>query len=250
MGSVPDPLSTARPCAAVSKIRSNGGRFQYCRLAKGAPEREERWMTGMSAAHADRSRPAAPDRRAAARRSRRAERARARRRRARCVARSVQPGRSMTASGIRPAIVSPAAPAMEAGEAIRAHDPDEPHARTARDEVARESTVNVAPISSSNPVTSMRGRRATTRAAARRAAIGGKSLGVFKRIAGRHHPPDAVEPQPFQRKQADMPVPRMRRIERAAVEADPQAGRMGRQRGPLRLAFSRIEPARPRARGI
>ena len=180
----------------------------------------------------DRSRPAAPDRRAAARRSRRDERARARRRRAHCVARSVQPGRSMTASGIRPAIVSQPRqrwkPARQSAPMIQTNRTP---GQRAFEIAERYRPYNVAPISSSNPVTSMRGCRATTRAAARRAAIGGKSALLFKRIAGRHHPPDAVEPQPFQRKQAHMPVPRMRRIERAAVRGRPACPARVRQAG-------------------
>src|SRR4051812_22137929 len=123
----------------------------------------------------------------------------------------------------------PAAPAMEAGEAIRAHDPHEPHARTARDEVAegidrkRRADLLLEPCHVDARAPRHDPRRCQTRRDWWKTAL------LFKRIAGRYHPPDAVEPQPFQRKQADMLVPRMRRIERAAVEADPQAGRMGRQ---------------------
>jgi hypothetical protein len=53
-------------------------------------------------------------------------------------------------------------------------------------------------MSASTPVTTMRGWAATLRACAMRAASGGRSA-VLQRIAGRHQPPDRVEPQAFQR---------------------------------------------------
>ena len=52
---------------------------------------------------------------------------------------------------------------------------------------------------------------------------------VLERIARRHQPPDAVEPEPLHGDQAGGAMGVVRRIERAAEQADAHAGRMGRE---------------------
>ena len=56
----------------------------------------------------------------------------------------------------------------------------------------------------------------------RRDALGErrKPARVLQRIAGRHQPPDAVEVEPLHREQAGGAMRRVRRIERAAEQAD------------------------------
>ena len=95
----------------------------------------------------------------------------------------------------------------------------------------RDRVVGVARADdASRPVTSMRGWPASARAAAMRLRSGVQSARVLERIAGRHQPPDPVEAEPLHRQQAGGAMRLMRRIERAAEQADAHAGRVRRQR--------------------
>ena len=60
-------------------------------------------------------------------------------------------------------------------------------------------------------------------AASRREASGGRPRVSFSGIAGADQPPDPIEADPLQGKLGRMDVPAVRRIERAAEEADPHA---------------------------
>jgi hypothetical protein len=76
-------------------------------------------------------------------------------------------------------------------------------------------------MTASSPVTSMRGWCVRARALAMRVASG-----VLERVAGRHQPPDAIELEPLQRQQTGGQMRQMRRIEGAAEQPDPHAGRI------------------------
>ena len=62
----------------------------------------------------------------------------------------------------------------------------------------------------------------------------------LQRIARRHQQPHLVQPQPPQRQCGDVPMPRMRRIERAAEQADAH---------PPPVAEPRQRIHKPRAQG-
>ena len=85
-------------------------------------------------------------------------------------------------------------------------------------------------MTASRQLTSIRGSSATSRAAC--SALGEivQRAGILQRIARRHQPPDPIELQPLQRKQADGAMRGVRRIERAAEQADAHAVRMKRDR--------------------
>ena len=62
----------------------------------------------------------------------------------------------------------------------------------------------------------------------------GHAVRFLQGIAGGNQQPNLVQPQPLQRDLRHMPVPFMRRVERAAEDADPQPVAMaepGRRRG-------------------
>ena len=78
-------------------------------------------------------------------------------------------------------------------------------------------------MTDSRQLTSMRGSSAILRAASARSSRSCKSAVILERIARRHQPPHAVELQPLDREQADGAMRDMRRIERAAEQADAHA---------------------------
>ena len=102
-------------------------------------------------------------------------------------------------------------------------------------------------MTASRPVTSMRGWRVSARAAAMRWASGCEATRVLERIARRHQPPHAVEVEPLHRQQARGEMRLMRRIERAAEQADAHAGRMRRKRNSQAFGWLR---RRRRGRGL
>ena len=58
----------------------------------------------------------------------------------------------------------------------------------------------------------------------------GEPARVLERIARRHQPPDPVEAEPLHRQQAGREMRLVRRIERAAEQADAHAGRVRGER--------------------
>ena len=82
-------------------------------------------------------------------------------------------------------------------------------------------------------VTATRGPATSRRAASTRACSAASSALRFQRIAGRHQPPDPVEAEPRQREAGNKRVALVRRIERAAEEADAHARR---ERGQARYS--------------
>ena len=78
--------------------------------------------------------------------------------------------------------------------------------------------------------------------AAMRSASGGKPARVLERIARRHQPPDPVEIEPLHRDQAGAEMRLVRRIERAAEQADAHAGGVG---GKAAAASSQSRAAGP-----
>ena len=142
-----------------------------------------------------------------------------------CVAFRVQPGRSMTAIGIIRAMSPPAAPAVEARQVVRAHDPDEIDTRIA----PLEKGQRVDRVAGPDLLLETRSRRCGDgRSAARASATRSDSRGEFARIlqgiARGDDPPDPVEARGASGPcRLTMAVPRMGGIERAAIEADPHA---------------------------
>ena len=139
---------------------------------------------------------------------------------------------------------------MELREIVAAHQPDEASAWRALlqnpDEVGGVARSELR----SAPVMTMRGCAATSAARSHPSACGGRPAASFSGLAGRHQPPDPVEPEPVERHQARAAVADMRRVERAAVEADPLPRPVRRQAGenPARSRRCRVTAASGRCR--
>ena len=124
---------------------------------------------------------------------------------------------------------APVLPAVEPGEIVRPHDPHEPRAGTAAlqpadgvDGVARADLRLKAGDIDAGMIRQRAGGR-HPRLQRRQAVV------VLQGIAGRGQPPHAVKPEPRQGHEAGQPVALVRRIERAAKQADAQPGGAARQ---------------------
>ncbi len=138
----------------------------------------------------------------------------------------VHPGRSTTAIGIMRAILRQPRQRWKPREVVGAHDPDEAHAPGS----AARDRPGYRPCSAPRCPPRRRSRRwpdgAPPAWPPRSAlAVDARSPVSLRGLPGRHDPPDPVEAQAPERHEADVPVPAMGRVERPAVEADPQAGR-------------------------
>jgi hypothetical protein len=105
-------------------------------------------------------------------------------------------------------------------EAVGTHDPDEAHRWIA----AGEEAQGLAGVARADPRFEIGDVDAWMVGDAVRLGdppVDGREFApILQRIARRHHPPEAVEAQPPQGDETDMPVPEMGRVERATVEAD------------------------------
>lgn len=123
----------------------------------------------------------------------------------------------------------PAPPAMELQEIIRPHDPDELHARAAPVQEAQRiggvarANLRLEPHDDDARIARDLARRRNARGER------GQSVRIFQRIAGRDEPPQPIEPQPRERNAGNKRVAFVRRIERAAEEADAHARSVGRE---------------------
>ena len=118
-----------------------------------------------------------------------------------------------------PRDLPPVAPAVELGEIVGPHQPDEAAARIAAlqpakgvDRVARAELA----------LDRGRADRRAARLFAGRGEAGGErghSLGGLERVARRNQPPDLVESQCVDREQTDRAMAAMRRVERAAEQS-------------------------------
>lgn len=106
----------------------------------------------------------------------------------------------------------PVAPAVELAEIIRAHDPNEPPFGITANQIGEcvgckaraHLGFDVRRFDDAPP------RHFPRRSEAGRE--GGHAFNWFQRIARRHQPPDVIQPQRVSDKQADPPMPAMRRI--------------------------------------
>src|SRR6187401_496232 len=123
----------------------------------------------------------------------------------------------------------PLLPAMEAAQIVRAHDPDEVHPGAPRDQLAhrvvRISRAHLG-LDAGHDDAWVVGQFLR-----RRDALGKrrKPARVLQGIARGDEPPHAIEAEPLHRQQARRAMRGMRRIERAAEQADFQPRRAGRQ---------------------
>src|SRR5689334_4202222 len=69
---------------------------------------------------------------------------------------------------------------------------------------------------------------------------GGKTAGIFERIAGCHQPPDTIKFESFEREQSRRKMRLVWRIESSAEQADPHAGRVRRNKALGDDGFFRI----------
>ncbi len=127
-------------------------------------------------------------------------------------------------------------PVMKFGHSIGAHQPDESLVRIALpksfhgiDRVSRAFLPFE--VAHADP-RALRNRLCRGEAVLER----GHVLGVrLERVARRHQPPDLVEAERVHRGQADAPVAAVRRVERAAEEADPSHRRSASMREEPRI---------------
>ena len=118
---------------------------------------------------------------------------------------------------------------MEAPEVIGTHDPDEPDLRAARNQIA-QGVVGEAGADGcldAGHVDARMVRKRARRSDALRERT--QSACVLERIARRYQPPHPVEVEARHCNQAGRAMGFMRWIERAAEQADPQAGGVGRK---------------------
>lgn len=119
--------------------------------------------------------------------------------------------------------ILPAAPVLEIGQIVGAHNPDEAMARMAAAQTCdgvRAVRAVPAPFAIAHPNRRVAGeapRRGQTLFERRHAAF------RFKRILRRHQPPQFIQTEPFDGLKADMKMAFMRRIERAAEQTDARA---------------------------
>src|SRR5262245_30006626 len=134
--------------------------------------------------------------------------------------------------------VAPSLPAVEAAQIIRAHDPDEADARTVAAQI-RNGLVGVAGPDFCFQATDVDAGVACKRPGGDDALFqGGKSAGVFERIARCHQPPYSVEIEALHRQQAGAEMHLMGRIERAAEQTNAHPGAMGRQHDACRCRLT------------
>src|SRR5215475_14168225 len=132
----------------------------------------------------------------------------------------------------------PPLPAVEAAQIVRAHDPDEAHARTVAAQIG-DGLIGI-------PRADLRFQVADVDARMVHERLGGddalcerrKPAGVFERIARRHQPPDPVEIEALHGDQAGAEMRLVRRIERAAEQTDPHPRGMGRKHDACRGRFT------------
>ena len=119
---------------------------------------------------------------------------------------------------------------MELSEIVSAHDPDQVQPAGTAAQIAdgiyritcSDDGFETADLDARISGDLARGLRALLEIAQR--------AGLLERIARRHQPPHPIEPQSLDRKQADGLMRQVRRIERAAEQADPHALGKRRQR--------------------
>ena len=125
----------------------------------------------------------------------------------------------------------PVQPAMELGEAVGAHQPDEADTGIAHAQERQRSDAEM----TGEPGLERRHANAIVlfHGLALRPAFAekGKSAVRLQRIARRHDPPDGIETKAAKRDLADLPVALVRRIERAAEQPDALPGACQRRAG-------------------
>ena len=124
----------------------------------------------------------------------------------------------------------PVFPAMKLRKIVSAHDPDQTHAGNAAAELDDRIDGVAGPDDSFE--TADVDPRVVGDLSRRVGALGEivQPVGILEGIAWGQQPPDAVEFQALECKQADRAVRGVRRIERAAEQADPHAVGMERYR--------------------
>ena len=133
--------------------------------------------------------------------------------------------------GNKPRDGAPAPPAVELTQIVGAHQPDEAHMRRAARQ-PEQSVVGVALADVGLDAGDDDARMGGDAAGLRHAFGERRQIGrPFQRIAGRRQPPDRVEPQAFQRDQAQQPMAGVGGIERTAEQANAVAGLAARQSG-------------------
>ncbi len=124
----------------------------------------------------------------------------------------------------------PAPPAWELNEIIRPHQPDE--ARTG--EAALQFAQGVARVARAKPRLDIRGDDSSPignpPGTCQALSLCAHPGGGFQRVAGRDHEPELVQPQMPHGLLGDVQMPFMRRVERAAEQADLQPVAMASQR--------------------
>lgn len=137
--------------------------------------------------------------------------------------------------------LAPLSPTMELGQAVSAHDPNEPRSWPAREHERQ------CPCGKRAPELGFEGGNRDARISGDSAAkseplVERQQVAVgLERIAGCDNPPDAIKMQALQRDLADEPVRSMRRIEGPAEQPDALA-RLGMRRP----RSDRAEPERSR----
>ena len=125
--------------------------------------------------------------------------------------------------------IAPTLPAVEAAQIVGPHDPDEMDLGAAANQVG-DGFVAVARADFGLEIGDVDARVMGERLRGLDALLERRETAcVLERIARRHQPPHAVETDALHGEQAGAAVRRMRRIERAAEQADAHAGRMRRQ---------------------
>ena len=127
--------------------------------------------------------------------------------------------------------VPPALPAVEPGEVVGTHHPDEVHTGESACHVAQR-LVGVGAAESGLETCHLDARIGDQPAAGRHACLERRQvLAALQRIAGRHHPPQLIELQPAQGRDGADRVSIVRGVEGAAHQPDALAGKGERHLG-------------------
>lgn len=114
----------------------------------------------------------------------------------------------------------PILPLIDPGQIVRPHQPDEPKIG----ELSGEMPKGIGGIAGAEAMLDIGHPDARMMCDTLRFSQTGRkrshAIAALERILGRHHPPDFVEPQIGKGRQADLPMPIMSRIERAAQDTD------------------------------
>jgi hypothetical protein len=121
---------------------------------------------------------------------------------------------------------SPLLPAVKTPQVVRAHDPDKPHTR-ASGQQPRYRIVSVPRLNDSFETRDI-DTRMMRKGACRGDSFGQRRepVGVLERVPRCHQPPDTIQLESLECEQGRSEMSLMWRIERAAKQANPHAGRM------------------------